>query len=269
MKVLNIKFTSWDNPYYFLPQDKNGNEIKVKKGDEVIVDTSIGRDIGIVSKITEISDSKEEIKPIVCIADEDSLEKSRKNNVHNAKILKEVKAVIKRYNIEMKLSDVHVSLDDNMMIFAFIADGRIDFRELVKSLSRKYQKKIRLFQIGVRDEAKFFGDVGECGRVLCCRKFLKNLESINTGFARDQQVAHRGLEKLSGMCGRLKCCLAYEEKHYRELVKDMPNIGDKVKTESGDAYVVELLPLKQSLRVKLIEDKSYVEVELNKINPNT
>jgi len=147
------------------------------------------------------------------------------------------------------------------MVFSFIADGRVDFRELVKDLSKKYKKKIRLYQLGVRDEAKMCGDIGDCGQVLCCKRFLKRLESINTGFARDQQIAHRGLDKLSGMCGRLKCCLAYEESHYQELISKLPEIGEKVITKNGEGVVIELLPLKSSARIQLNKDGSIIIVK--------
>ena len=161
----------------------------------------------------------------------------------------------------MKLTDVHVSYDNVMLVMAFIADGRVDFRELVKSLSKKYKKKIRLYQLGVRDEAKFCGDIGDCGQVLCCKRFLSRLESITTGFARDQQVSHRGLDKLSGVCGRLKCCLAYEEEAYKEKLKGLPQLGDTLKVKEGTGIVMDINPLKRKVKIRLKEDNSIVEVQ--------
>ncbi len=265
MKIIVIKFISWDEEYYFLPEDESGKKLELKVSDKVLVDTVIGSDIGEIIDIKEIQQedlpNEKEIKQILRIATDEDLEILRKNNLNNKKILKDVKQFIKKYSLEMKLSDVHISYDDKMMIFSFIADGRVDFRELVKDLSKKYKKKIRLYQLGVRDEAKMCGDVGDCGQVLCCKRFLKRLESINTGFARDQQIAHRGLDKLSGMCGRLKCCLAYEEAHYQELIAKLPQIDEKVSTKDGPGVVIELLPIKASARIRLDKDGSIIIVK--------
>ncbi|MDD3284712.1 MAG: regulatory iron-sulfur-containing complex subunit RicT [Patescibacteria group bacterium] len=263
MKIISVKFTAWDTPYYFLSKDEHNNDLDLKIGDKVLVETIIGIDIGEVSEIKDVEDDNS-IKPIIHIATEDDLNVVKKNNSNVKKILKEIKLLAKKYELDMKLSDIHISYDDKMMIISFISDGRVDFRELVKVLSKKYKRKIRLYQLGVRDEAKFCGDIGDCGQVLCCKRFLKKLESINTGFARDQQVAHRGLDKLSGMCGRLKCCLAYEEDLYQEILKDMPEIGEKFKTKHGLAEVIELLPLKNSIKVRLDSDRSIIIVELTK-----
>lgn len=264
MKVLVIKFASWDEEYYFLPEDENGNPIDARISEKFVVETAIGVDIGEVYQIKEISESESsslEIKPISRVATNEDLDILKKNNLNNKKIIRETKLLIKKHELEMKLSDIHISYDDKMMVFSFIADGRIDFRELVKDLSKKYKKKIRLYQLGVRDEAKMCGDIGDCGQILCCKRFLKRLESINTGFARDQQIAHRGLDKLSGMCGRLKCCLAYEESHYQEILSKLPQIGDKVSTKDGMGLVIELMPLKNSARVRLEKDGVIITVK--------
>lgn len=265
MMVLSVKFVSWDKSYYFLPEDIDKNRINVKIGDNIIVDTVVGSDAAKVIDIKEIDETemKEDIdiKPIIRVATEKDLEMLRKNNLNNHRILRQTRKLIRKFALDMKLSDIHVSYDNKMIVFAFIADGRIDFRDLVKTLSKKYKKKIRLYQLGVRDEAKFFGNIGDCGQALCCRRFLDNLESITTGFARDQQVSHRGLDKLSGICGRLKCCLAYEEKNYKEMIKDLPNIGDKIRTKQGHGIVTELNPLKRIVKVRLEKDKSIMSVQ--------
>lgn len=272
MKIISVKFISWDNVYDFLSQDENGRDLDLKIGESVLVETVVGTDIAEIVKIRELdsgdndgnSDSfqkKMEIKPIIRVAGKEDLENLRKNNLNNNKIIRETRILVKRHNLEMKLSGMHISYDNTMMIFSFIADGRVDFRELVKSLSRKYKRKIRLFQIGVRDEAKFFGDIGDCGRGLCCQRFLSDLESITTSFARDQQVSHRGLDKLSGVCGRLKCCLAYEEKIYQEKLQGMPQVGDTIKTKDGPGVVVELNPLKRIAKIRLRGDNSIIKKE--------
>ncbi|HNZ86826.1 MAG TPA: regulatory iron-sulfur-containing complex subunit RicT [bacterium] len=261
MKIYGVKFISWDSVNYFLSKDSSNNPTDLLIGDKVIVENMEVIDIAEICEIKEY-DQTQDLNPIIRHANDKDLAQSKKNNINNDKILKDVRNFIKKQELEMKLVDLHISLDNTMMVFSFVADGRVDFRELVKSISKKYKKKIRLYQIGVRDEAKSFGDIGECGQVLCCKRFLKTLESINTSFARDQQVAHRGLEKLSGMCGRLKCCLAYEEDAYRDLLVGMPEVGDIIKTKHGEGEVIELMPLKRSYKVKLNEDQSIIIINL-------
>ena len=265
MKVISTKFIPWDTEYCFLPKDKDNNEVDVKIGDKVVVETVVGSDIAEVIEIKDMQESeiKEgiDLKPIIGLAKEKDLDILRKNNLNNHKILRESRRLVKRYELNMKLTDIHVSYDNTMIVIAFIADGRIDFRELVKSLSKKYKRKIRLYQLGVRDEAKFCGDIGDCGQVLCCKRFLSRLESITTGFARDQQVSHRGLDKLSGVCGRLKCCLAYEEDFYKEALKGLPQTGDIVKIKQGSGIVIDVNPFKKKVKIRLKKDDSIVEIQ--------
>jgi cell fate regulator YaaT (PSP1 superfamily) len=282
MKVISVKFAPWDNEYYFLSKDKEGNGLDIKVKDQVMVETTVGSDIATVVKIkeksfdstqddTKASEIKKEfvdgrgetldIKPIIRLANEKDLEVLKKNNLNNHKILRESRRMVKKYELNMKLTDLHVSYDDVMLVMAFISDGRVDFRELVKSLSKKYRKKVRLYQLGVRDEAKICGDIGDCGQILCCKRFLSRLESITTGYARDQQVSHRGLEKLSGICGRLKCCLAYEESTYKEKLVGLPQLGDIIKVKQGSGYVMDINPLQRKVKIRIKEDNSIVEVQ--------
>jgi cell fate regulator YaaT (PSP1 superfamily) len=275
MKIISVRFVPWDNEYYFLPEDKEGNSFDIKIGDQVIVETSVGSDVAKVIKVKEQEESSDneklnytdkhgdvlDIKPILRLASEKDLDILKKNNLNNHKILRESRRLVKKYELNMKLTDLHVSYDDIMLVMAFIADGRVDFRELVKTLSKKYKKKVRLYQLGVRDEAKICGDIGDCGQVLCCKRFLSRLESITTGFARDQQVSHRGLDKLSGVCGRLKCCLAYEESTYKEKLVGLPQLGDTLKVKEGQGIVMDINPLKRMVKVRLKEDRSIVEVQ--------
>ena len=283
MKVISVKFAPWDNEYYFLPEDKDGNEFNnIKVGDQVLVEAAVGSDIASVIKIqnkekdnvtsSEKKDNKKfdyvdkrgdalDIKPIIRLANEKDLGILKKNNLNNHKILRESRRFVKKYELNMKLTDLHVSYDDVMLVIAFIADGRVDFRELVKTLSKKYRKKIRLYQLGVRDEAKICGDIGDCGQILCCKRFLSRLESITTSFARDQQVSHRGLDKLSGVCGRLKCCLAYEESTYKEKLVGLPQLGDTVKAKEGTGIVMDINPLQRKVKIRLREDRSIVEIQ--------
>jgi cell fate regulator YaaT (PSP1 superfamily) len=147
----------------------------------------------------------------------------------------------------MKLIDVHFSFDTSKVTFAFSAEGRVDFRLLVRDLTGHFNRTIRLHQIGKRDEAKAIGDCGPCGRILCCKSFIKDFASITSKMAETQQVVHRGSERISGLCSRLKCCLQYEQEGYKELAKKLPNIGEEIEVEGEKATVVNCNVLKQTV----------------------
>ena len=265
MRVIEVQFSSWDQKYYFKPEDKEGNLLEIKKGDKVVVQTIIGIDVGEVVDIGELAtlpEGLEEIKPIDHKATAEDELNSITVNKNSKKLFEDCKKLIKKHQLAMKLVDVHVSFDDKRITYAFIADGRIDFRKLVKDLTKKYQKSIRLQQIGVRDEAKVFGDIGPCGRTLCCSTFLGEIGNVSTDQAKDQQVAHRGSERLSGPCDRLKCCLRFEEPVYQMLARNFPEIGAKVKTEAGEGIVVERHILKNSISVNLGTEEEPVIVEV-------
>lgn len=267
MQIIEVKFAPWDQQYYFKPEDSSGNFLNLKKGNKVIVETAIGTDIGEVAETGELAvlpPDLTEIKSVERMATPADELKSLTLNKDRKKLLEECKKVIKKHQLEMKMIDAHVSFDDKRITYAFIADGRIDFRDLVKDLIRKYQKSIRLQQIGVRDEAKVFGDIGSCGRKLCCTSFLTELGNVSTDFAKTQQVAHRGSERLSGLCDRLKCCLRYEEGVYQELAKKFPPLGSKIKTKSGEGTVVDWHVLKGTVGVNIgnEQERSIIEVEI-------
>ncbi|MFH1667773.1 MAG: regulatory iron-sulfur-containing complex subunit RicT, partial [Candidatus Komeilibacteria bacterium] len=216
-------------------------------------------EIGRVIGIKEIDDQEVrglgEVSDYIRIANDDDLSQLKKNNVDNDKRLELCRQYVKKNDLQMKLVDCHTSFDGSRMVFAFIADGRIDFRNLVKDLTRKFKKSIRLQQLGVRDEAKATGDCGSCGRGLCCSQHLRELGNVSTEFAKDQQIAHRGSERLSGACGRLKCCLAYEEEHYKESLKKFPEVGSKVKTKEGEGYVININVLSGTYDVRVNDPK--------------
>lgn len=179
------------------------------------------------------------------------------------------KKAIDKYELVMKLIDVYYSFDGSRITFVFSADGRVDFRELVKDLNRHFNKTIRLQQIGIRDGAKISGDFGHCGRPLCCGRFLHELTSITSEMAERQQCVHRGSDRISGICGRLMCCLAFEEEGYRELAEKLPAIDSEVKFEDKKGRVVGHHILKQTVDVVLSgangEEATVVEVEVGKI----
>ena len=208
------------------------------------------------------------IKPILRKATTIDLEKIS-DQKQKKKAMDYCKKMINKYHLFMKLVDVHFSFDGSRITFAFTADGRIDFRELVKDLTRHFSRTVRLQQIGIRDEAKIIGGYGHCGRSLCCGGFLKNLTSINSEMAELQQVAHRGSERISGICGRLMCCLAYENDNYKKLAKKLPAIGARVDVDGKKGVIASHHVLKQSVGVEFPPEggekrSTVVEVKLNR-----
>ncbi len=291
MNVAEIQFAKWDKVYYF-----STNDLDLEMGDMVVVDTEAGEEMGILIGFVEADESifilknegapkeksedvpeeekdlqkKKALKPIIRKASIKDLEKMP-NEKEKKKTMDYCVKMIKKRKLEMKLVDVNFSFSGNRITFAFIADGRIDFRELVKDLTSHFNKLIRLTQIGVRDEAKFMGDFGHCGRPLCCKKFIKDFTSISSEMTEVQQVTHRGSERLSGVCGRLMCCLAYEQEGYKKLAEKMPDIGKKVNVDGKKGIVVGCHVLKQSVDVEFQdkkEGKVIVEINLNRNKKN-
>ncbi len=296
MRIVQIQFVPWDKIYNFLP-----NNLDLNIGDKVIVKTELGTEIGEVvgfsdtkemnteekqekKQITDLSKDnsgeleekdkdkskdKEEriIKPVIRRATPLDLEKIP-NMADKKKALDYCKKMKEKYNLPMKFIDVHFSFDGSRITFAFIADGRIDFRELVKDLTRHFGRTIRLQQIGIRDEAKIMGDYGHCGRPLCCGRFLGELASITSEMADIQQCSHRGSERISGICGRLMCCLAYEENGYEKLAAKLPALGTFVNIDGKRGEIAGHHVLKQTVDIKFTgengEDGTIVEVDLNK-----
>jgi len=253
MNTALIQFTPWDKIHY---ADTDGEDIKV--GQRLLVDTDFGEDIGKVVELKEMDVTKmdsQEVVSITRIANGKDIKQIQDNNSEKEEAIDVCRQIVQKYGLEMKIIDCHFSYDDKRVAFAFIADGRVDFRNAVKELTRNFSKSVRLHQLGVRDEAKFSGDVGSCGRGLCCRDHLQKLGSVTSDLAEQQQIAHRGSERLSGICGRLKCCLAYEKDLYEELGKTLPAVGTRVRTEHGRGVVIGWHTLKQSVDVKIDPDK--------------
>jgi len=252
MKLPLIEFTAWERS-----QAKNPENLPLKLGDLVIVETEFGQEAGKIvaweeSADADISNVNKSVERFATRDDQDSLDA---NNRDKEKAIDYCRTTAKRYGLEMKFVDAHYSFDDQRLSFAFIAEGRVDFRELVKELSRHFQKNIRLHQLGVRDEAKMTGDVGCCGLRQCCQTHLKKLGNVTSEFAEHQQVVHRGSDRLSGICGRLKCCLAYEESYYGELIAKLPAVGTRVKTKHGRGEVIGWQVLRGSVNVRIDPEK--------------
>lgn len=282
MRLAQVQFASWDKVYNF---DINGLEIS--KGSQVVVKTEMGFEIGEVVGFVDLEldksgkkDSKEcegcnncgptekDIKPILRLVTPQDLEK-KPGQEDKTQAIKYCKDLVDKLGLPMKIIDVFFSYDGSRLTFAFIADNRVDFRELVKELTYHFNRTIRLQQIGIRDEARIIGDYGHCGRALCCRGHLKELASITSEMAEAQQCAHRGSDRLSGACGRLMCCLAYEEKGYIDYGKKMPPLGARVNVDGKKGVVVGHHILKQSVDVEFPPEKAgerpmRLEVDLNR-----
>lgn len=263
--IAHVKCVSWDKIYSF---DATGIEIVLN--DYVVVNTQLGLTLGeaVLIEKTPQRPTTVMMEKIIRKATELDLAKfAQMCGIQKKEAQNYCKKIIRDFNLEMKLIDVYFSIDDQRITFAFVANGRVDFRELVKNLSAYFKKSIRLQQIGVRDEANFLSDTGACGQQTCCTRFLKELGNVNVSFAETQQVSHRGSDRLSGVCGRLACCLRYEQDIYEKAIKNFPNIGSTVNLKTGKKGIVKSLrPLKNQLCIEIIDDeKSIIEINLNDI----
>lgn len=235
--------------------------MKFKTGDYVVVEADRGQDYGqVISEVEVILDSdvEEPLKRVIRKAnpwDDHQIEKNKKKI---KEVMDTCSKKIRERHLPMKLIDAEFTFDRSKIMFYFTAEGRIDFRDLVKDLANAFKTRIELKQIGVRDEAKMLGGFGPCGRVLCCATFLKDFEPVTIKMAKEQNLPLNPT-KISGLCGRLMCCLSYEHKTYKELMKGAPREGDVIKTEKGPAKVIGINAIKRSASVEL-EDGSIIEV---------
>ena len=252
--VTGIRFKRPGKIYYFDP----GN-LPIKKGCHVIVDTAMGEEYGeVVIERKEVEDNElaEPLKKVIRIATEkdEKMRLSFKSREKDAfKICLEK---IEKHGLSMKLIDVEYKYDGSKIVFYFTAEGRIDFRELVKDLASVFKTRIELRQIGVRDEVKRCGGNGICGRELCCCSFLGNFETVSIKMAKEQNISLNP-SKISGNCGRLMCCLKYEQEVYEEKLKGLPRIGAIVKTKDGTGEVCSVETLKETVRVKYKDGEDY------------
>lgn len=267
-QVAQIQIAPWDQVHQYKIGD-----LKLEIGNQVVVKTDFGTEVGQVVGSLEISEKEatqleEGLKPILRKVTTEDLNKIAEQEKQKQAAIDYCRQAADRFNLPMKIIDAHFSLDGGRLTFPFIADSRVDFRELVKNLTHHFQKSIRLQQIGIRDEAKIAGDFGSCGRRLCCRDFLnlKELGSITSELAESQQISHRGSERLTGLCGRLRCCLAFEKKVYQELMENLPPVGSIVQTPQGQGEVVGWHTLRQTVDVALSGDQgNIVEVEVKQL----
>ena len=249
IKVVGVKFKEAGKLYYFSP-----GSLKVSKGDNVIVETARGLEFGTVTmEETEIKESEivAPLKNIIRTATEKDRRKHKQNLGKKAEALRLCQEKIDAHKLEMKLIDVEYTFDNSKVVFYFTADGRVDFRELVKDLAAVFRMRIELRQIGVRDEAKMLGGVGNCGRGLCCSTWLADFEPVSIKMAKVQNLSLNP-SKISGICGRLMCCLKFENEVYTHLKKGMPSTGERIKTPDGIAVVTDVNILENKIKTRLV-----------------
>jgi len=254
VKVAGVRFKKAGKIYYFDP----GN-FEVEKGTNVIVETARGLEFGtIVAAVKEIEASGvvAPLKKIMRIADKKDVLQHEENERRKQKAIQLCQEKVNKHGLVMKLIDVEYTFDSSKIIFYFTADGRVDFRELVKDLASVFKMRIELRQIGVRDEAKMVGGIGNCGKGLCCHTWLPEFDPVSIKMAKVQNLSLNPA-KISGICGRLMCCLKYENEVYTDLRKGMPENGEKIRTPDGFAIVTESNILENIVKVRLvIEEKS-------------
>ncbi len=258
MKI-SVKIFPWDSPYIY---DSGNWGLEI--GDSVILNIDSGTEAGLIEGIN-IAKEGEDVPKITRKATSVDLETVKRNKEKSIEAVNACKNLVKERDLPMKIVDAHFSFDGGKITFSFIAEKRVDFRDLVKSLSKSFQRSIRLQQIGSRDEARGKGGFGSCGKELCCIKFSGSLKSVTTDDARVQQMGQRGSERLSGLCGRLKCCLGFESDIYREILTRMPEIGMIVKVEGREGVVRERHIIQEEVTVKF-DDKSEKRVSIRTLN---
>jgi len=255
-KVYGVSFYGSNKIYYFSPQDN-----VYKKGDKVIVETERGLQFGeVVTDLIEVNKDTfgVEIKPIIRLATVEDI-KINKNNIKLAeKAIIEANKIVKELDLDMNILTASFTFDKKQLLYYFLADDRVDFRMLAKKLAKIYCTRIELRQIGVRDKAKVVGGYGQCGRELCCHLFLNDLNSVSINMAKNQNIALNP-QKINGCCGRLMCCLNYENEVYEEARVELPKVNSFVDTEKGKGKVISINPLARTYKVEF-EDKTQIEI---------
>ena len=251
--VVGIRFRNAGKIYYFKPKN-----LDLKKGDHVIVETAVGVEYGEVAlEKKQVTDDqvKKPVKEIMRKANEKDDKKYAENQEKEKKAFKTCKEKIAKHGLEMKLIKVEYTFDGKKIMFYFTADGRVDFRELVKDLASVFRTRIELRQVGVRDEAKLIGGIGMCGRELCCSTFLPSFAPVTIKMAKEQNLSLNPT-KISGICGRLMCCLKNEQESYEYLNSNLPDVGEKVKTFDGfEGEVASVNIIKQEVKIVVEEDE--------------
>ena len=264
LTVIGVRFRAAGKIYYFAPADR-----QIKIGDHVIVETARGIEYGyVVLGNREVDETKviPPLKPVIRMATDEDRAIEAKNKEKEKEAFKICQEKIKKHNLEMKLIDAEYTFDNNKVLFYFTADGRIDFRELVKDLASVFKTRIELRQVGVRDETKIMGGIGICGRPLCCHSYLSEFIPVSIKMAKEQNLSLNPT-KISGVCGRLMCCLKNEEETYEVLNSKLPGIGDTVTTADGlRGEVHSVNVLRQTVKVIVVVDKDEKEIREYKVD---
>ena len=260
-KVVGVRFSDTGKMYYFDPKG-----FDIKNGQEIIVETANGLEFGKAStgvKLVEDDEVVSPLKPVIRIATDEDRKKVEENKRKEKEAFEICNQKIQKHNLEMNLTNAEYSFDCSKVIFYFTADGRIDFRELVKDLASTLHTRIELRQIGVRDESKMLGGLGICGRPFCCSTFLDGFHSVTIKMAKDQGLS-LAPDKISGTCGRLMCCLKYEQNSYEYLHKITPKVGTVVDCRHGRGTVVDSAILTGKLKIQLDNTPDGLPVIVNR-----
>ncbi len=259
--VIGVRFKPVGKIYHFDPMG-----LELKDGDQVVVETTRGKELGrVIGEPCELSEEEtpEDLKPVLRLATDSDIDQSLEMEKKESEALGECENLVRQLNLPMKLLRAEYSLDGSLVTIFFGAEGRVDFRELVRELSRKLRARVELRQVGPRDETRLLGGFGRCGRSLCCATFLSNFSPVSIKMAKEQDLPLNPM-KISGLCGRLLCCLGYEFEQYREMKKIMPKEGDKVMAPGGEAVVVTCRPLENKAVVTL-KDGSRCECDISEL----
>lgn len=257
VEVIEIRFKRAGKIYYFNP-----NNFDIKKNDDVIVETSRGIEFGTaVGEIKTLEESElvSELKPVIRIADEADKYIHSKNKKKSKDALDICRIKAKEHKLDMKVVDCEYTFDNNKVIFYFTSDDRVDFRNLVRDLASIFKTRIELRQIGVRDHAKLIGGLAACGQTCCCHRFLGEFTPVSIKMAKDQSLSLNST-KISGMCGRLMCCLKYEQQGYEENLKKLPKIGTVIETDLGKGIIVDLDILTELVKIKITREDNIEDI---------
>ena len=257
MEVVGVKLGDNSKIYYF-----DTNDFELKEKDTVIVETEKGLQYGEVVKLIDQNDISKDIvyKKVIRLTTKNDYKKYQSNLRDAEKAIIKCNELAEKYDLNMKIIDANYTFDREQLIFRFIADDRVDFRQLAKDLGAIFRTRIELRQVGIRDKAREIGGIGPCGRKLCCNNFLTEFDSVSINMAKNQNLSLNPT-KINGVCGRLLCCLKYENDNYTEYKKGLPDVGNKVKVEEGEGKVISVDVFKRKYRVLLNETNEVIEVD--------
>ena len=261
MNVCRIQFRKVGKKYYFNP-----NDIEVKDHDLVVVETVRGLEIGeVVGDLVECpAELEKDIKPVLRIANKKDIDNHHQNQKNEVIALEKCSKLIRKNSLEMKLLYCEYTLDRQKLIIYFESEERVDFRQLVKDLADEFRVRIELRQVGSRDGAKVLGGLGPCGLIVCCNTFIEEFDNVSIKMAKNQNLSLNP-QKISGTCGKLLCCIKYENEVYKELRVNMPDINDIVRLETGEGKVLSVDVLKREVKVKMFEDETFVTAHIDEI----